>query len=308
MKILVTGGAGFVGSHVVRALLAEGHEVTVLDNLSTGSWDNVPVGDLHSWTMDLRGTRARREIGFCRFDAIVHLAGQTSEKVSLKDPYYDADENLMGTVNLLEAARQSGSPRIVMASSAAVYGDVAQSRLPLSEETPLLPRSFYGFTKMAAEHYLALYHRNYGLPYVSLRLPNVYGERQGEAGEGGVISIFARSIAQGEDIVIFGDGEQTRDFIYAGDVASGILAALRTEQVNTEYNLATRTETSLNQLVHLFAEVSGKDTEPHYGEARKGDILRSVLDNEKAKEGLGWEPKVSLKEGLARTYDYFARK
>lgn len=308
MKILVTGGAGFVGSHVVRALLAEGHEVTVLDNLSTGSWDNVPVGDLHSWTMDLRGTRSRREIGFCRFDAIVHLAGQTSEKVSLKDPYYDADENLMGTVNLLEAARQSGSPRIVMASSAAVYGDVAQSRLPLSEETPLLPRSFYGFTKMAAEHYLALYHRNYGLPYVSLRLPNVYGERQGEAGEGGVISIFARSIAQGEDIVIFGDGEQTRDFIYAGDVASGILAALRTEQVNTEYNLATRTETSLNQLVHLFAEVSGKDTEPHYGEARKGDILRSVLDNEKAKEGLGWEPKVSLKEGLARTYDYFARK
>jgi UDP-glucose 4-epimerase len=280
----------------------------VLDNVSTGAWEHVPMDEIHSWTMDIREKRARREIELCRFDAIVHLAAQTMVYASLKDPYFDADENLMGTVNILEAARKSGVKRVVLASTAAVYGDVAQSRLPLVEETPLLPLSFYGFTKLAAEHYLSLYKRNYGLDYVALRFANVYGERQGDKGEGGVISIFAKRIAEGEGITIFGDGEQTRDFIYAGDVAAGILAALHTENVNTEYNLATQTETSLNQLVQLFAQVSGKDCTPRYGEARQGDIRRSMLSNEKAKAGLGWEPKVSLKDGLANTYEYFATK
>ena len=154
-----------------------------------------------------------------------------------KNFYPDADENVMGTVNILEAARKSGVRRVVFASTAAVYGDVAQSRLPLVEETPLLPLSFYGFTKMAAEHYLGLYQRNYGLSYVVLRFANVYGERQGDTGEGGVISIFAKRIAKDKGITIFGDGEQTRDFVYAGDVAAGVLAALKTENVNTEYNI-----------------------------------------------------------------------
>ena len=308
MRILVTGGAGFIGSHVVRALLAENHEVTVLDNVSTGIWEHVPQGEVHCWTMDIRDERARREIAQSHFDGIIHLAGQTMVDVSIRDPYFDADENLMGTVNILEAARKSGVRRVVFASTAAVYGDVAQNRLPLVEETPLLPLSFYGFTKMAVEHYLNLYQRNYGLSYVALRFANVYGERQGDTGEGGVISIFAKRIAAGKGITIFGDGEQTRDFIYAGDVAQGILAALKTEQVNTEYNLSTQTETSLNELVRLFGEAAGREIVPEYAPVRAGDIKRSMLANEKARKGLGWNPQVSLKEGLSRTYEYFCNK
>ena len=305
VRILVTGGAGFIGSHVVRALLQEKHEVTVLDNLCTGTWEHLPQGEIHSWTMDIREERARKEIEQSHFDAIVHLAGQTMVDVSIRDPYYDADENLMGTVNILEAARHSGVKRVVFASTAAVYGNVDQSRLPLQEDTPLLPLSFYGFTKMAVEHYLNLYQRNYGLSYVVLRFANVYGERQGDTGEGGVISIFAKRIARGQGITIFGDGEQTRDFIYAGDVARGIMAALKTENVNTAYNLSTQTESSLKELVQLMGEVAGREIVPEYAQVREGDIRRSVLANEKAIARLGWQPKVSLKDGLASTYKYF---
>lgn len=305
MKILVTGGAGFIGSHLVRQLLALGHGVTVLDNLSTGVREHLPADGFAFWELDDRVPEARARIAAGRFDAVVHLAGQTMVDASIRDPHFDASENVLGTVNVLEAARASGVKRVIFASTAAAYGDVTEDVLPIVEELPLAPLSFYGLTKVTVEHYLALYQKLYGLDYVVLRFANVFGERQGDKGEGGVISIFAKRIVRGDGVTIFGDGGQTRDFIYAGDVARGIAQALVTEHVNTAYNLSTQTETSLNDLVRIFGEVVGKDLKPKHGTAREGDIYRSVLANEKARKGLGWQPVTSLQEGLRRTVEYF---
>lgn len=305
MKILVTGGAGFIGSHLVRQLMALGHEVVVLDNLSTGAREHLPAGGFTFWQMDDREPAARERIAAGHFDAIVHLAGQTMVDASIRDPHFDASENVLGTVNVLEAARESGVKRVIFASTAAAYGDVTEDLLPVREELPLRPLSFYGLTKVMVEHYLDLYHELYGLDYVVLRFANVYGERQGDKGEGGVISIFAKRVARGEGLTIFGDGGQTRDFIYAGDIARGICRALVTEQVNTVYNLSTQMETSLRELVASLARVTGEELTPVYAEAREGDIYRSALANEKAKAGLVWQPEVSLDEGLRRTVEYF---
>lgn len=305
MNILVTGGAGFIGSHLVRLFLSLGHDVTVLDNLSTGMREHLPAAGFTFWEMDVRSPEARGRIVAGHFDAIVHLAGQTMVDASIRDPHFDASENVLGTVNVLEAARQSGVGRVIFASTAAAYGDVTEDELPVAEELPLAPLSFYGLTKVTVEHYLALYQKLYGLDYVVLRFANVYGERQGDKGEGGVISIFAKRIARGEGLIIYGDGGQTRDFIYAGDIARGIAQALVTEHVNTAYNLSTQTETSLNDLVRIFGEVAGKDLHPEHGPAREGDIYRSVLANKKAHEGLDWQPVTSLEEGLRRTVEYF---
>lgn len=240
------------------------------------------------------------------FDAIVHLAGQTMVDASIRDPHFDASENVLGTVNVLEAARASGVKRVIFASTAAAYGDVEEDVLPLQEQLPLAPMSFYGLTKVVAERYLALYQALYGLDYVVLRFANVYGERQGDKGEGGVISIFAKRVAKGEPLIIFGDGGQTRDFIYAGDIANGIVHALTTEHANTAYNLSTQTETSLNDLVAIFGKAVGRELHPAHEAAREGDIYRSMLANKKAKASLHWQPEVSLEEGLRRTVAYFA--
>lgn len=225
---------------------------------------------------------------------------------SIRDPHFDASENVLGTVNVLEAARASGVKRVIFASTAAAYGDVEEDVLPLQEQLPLAPMSFYGLTKVVAERYLALYQALYGLDYVVLRFANVYGERQGDKGEGGVISIFAKRVAKGEPLIIFGDGGQTRDFIYAGDIANGIVHALTTEHANTAYNLSTQTETSLNDLVAIFGKAVGRELHPAHEAAREGDIYRSMLANEKAKASLHWQPEVSLEEGLRRTVAYFA--
>ncbi len=304
MKVLVTGGAGFIGSHFVRQAVNEGNIVVVLDNLSTGSMEHLSGIDFALWKQDLRNDEIIRQIVYEKFEVIVHLAAQTMVDASIKDPVYDAEENIMGTLNVLEAARQCGA-RVIFASTAAAYGDVLESDLPLVEKHGLQPQSFYGLTKVGVERYLALYHKHYGLDYVVCRFANVYGERQGDSGEGGVISIFAKRIAAGQDITIYGDGTQTRDFVYAGDIARGICKAMTTDNVNTVYNLSTQTETSLLELVAIISEVSQCDIAPKFGLAREGDIYRSMLSNQKAKTGLGWAPQVSLKEGLQRTIEYF---
>ena len=307
MKVLVTGGAGFIGSHLVRQLLEAEHAVTVLDNVSTGTWQHLPQGKdtCTCWEMDIRDKAAREKIEQAKFDVIVHLAAQTMVDVSIKDPEFDASENVMGTVNILEAARHSGVKRIIFASTAASYGDVTEDRLPIREEETLAPMSFYGLTKVTVEKYLKLYHDLYGLDYVALRFANVYGERQGDTGEGGVISIFAKRIAKEQGITVFGDGRQTRDFIYAGDIAAGIIAAMTTGKVNAVYNLSNQTETSLLELIELMAKAVGKEVEPEFAAPREGDINRSMLCNEAAVRNLNWQPQMDLAEGLARTINYF---
>lgn len=308
MKILVTGGAGFIGSHLMRKLQEAGHDAVALDNLSTGLKENLLPGmrlvvkDIHDRDVE---TLFQEE----HFDAVVHLAAQTLVSDSMTDPENDMYQNVAGTVRILECCRKYGVKRIIFSSSAATYGDVAETALPISETLPQTPLSFYGLTKKTAEKYLELYHLAYGLDYVVLRFANVYGERQGDGGEGGVISIFTKRLAQGKGITIFGDGKQTRDFVYAGDIADGILAALTTDAVNTAYNLSTTEETSLNELVQILSGIAGRPITPVYDKPREGDIYRSSLNNEKAICNLGWKPQVSLKDGLTRTYkDFEGRK
>ncbi len=305
MKVLVTGGAGFIGSHLMEYLLQNGHEAVALDNLSVGKRENLPEG-AKLLEMDVLDDRLVSEVVSGQFDAIVHLAGQTMVNKSIDNPAFDAQQNVLGTIRVLEAARQAGVDRVIFASTAAAYGNVPESDLPIKELRKTAPMSFYGLSKVTVEKYLDLYHKLYDLDYVVLRFANVYGERQGDGGEGGVISIFAQRVADEQDITIFGDGEQTRDFIYAGDIASGIGAALKTTEVNAAYNLSTQTQTSLRELVSVLSNVAGRKIIPKYAAERPGDIYKSMLSNGRARRGLGWKPNVSLEEGLRRTYAYFA--
>ena len=307
MNILVTGGAGFIGSHLVRHLLAKGENVTALDNLSTGLAENLPP-EAKLVEMDILDEELPKVVAAGAFDAIVHLAAQTMVDTSIKNPLLDTRENLLGTVQVLEAARAANVKRVIFASTAAAYGDVKEDDLPVREAQPTEPMSFYGLSKLSVEKYLEMYRKIYGMEYVVLRFANVYGERQGDGGEGGVISIFAKAVAERRDITIYGDGEQTRDFVYAGDIAEGILAALRTEEVNAAYNLSTQTETSLRELVSLLAEIWGREIVPKYGAEREGDIYKSMLSNSRARRGLDWQPATTLAEGLRRTYEYFCGK
>jgi len=304
MKVLVTGGAGFIGSHIVDQLVVEGHEVVVVDDLSTGSLDNVNLQAafvrLSVLDDELLDLFARE-----KFDVVLHLAAQTIVASSLAHPDVDARVNVLGTLQVLEGCRQHGVERIIFASSAAVYGDVAV--LPVPEESDKQPTSFYGLSKLTAENYIQMYHALYGLNYLILRYANVYGERQGDRGEGGVVSIFAGCINQQGTLNIYGDGGQTRDFVYVGDVAAANVQAVTTPYTNRILNISNQTETSVNELAALFGEIANWKGSPVYQPARSGDILRSMLRNSEARAALDWRPRTDLRTGLARTYKAFRR-
>ena len=304
-NILVTGGAGFIGSHVVALLLKQGYEkVCVLDNLSTGKKENVPAA-VPLEVLDIRSPELEAFLQKQQFDVVIHLAAQTMVPFSMAHPDLDEAINISGMVHLLEGCRKSGVKKIIFSSSAAIYGD--NQNLPLKETEAPAPTSFYGLTKAAGEQYIRLYKKAFGLKGIIFRFANVYGERQGETGEGGVISIFAQKIAKQEAVSIFGDGNQTRDFVYAGDIARAIVLGVGYEGSGT-FNVSTNQEVSLNQLIAALEKVTGKKLQVNYGPVRPGDIYASVLSHQAIVEKLNMTEFTPLEQGLAKTMAYFQRQ
>lgn len=301
MRITVTGGAGFIGSHLVDRLIEDGHTVQVIDNLYTGNKEFV-----HSKAqfieLDIRDPKLYSVLEEFRPDYIFHEAAQTEVSTSMSNPMLDCDINLMGLINLLNAAVKLDVKKFLMPSSAAVYGNL--DTLPLNEEMIGNPSSFYGLTKLTTEHYLRIYHEAFGLPYICYRYSNVFGPRQGNGGEGGVISIFAKAIVQGSPIIIYGDGKQTRDFIYVDDVVEANILGMQ-HQVTGIYNVSTGISSSVNLLVDEFRNISGKDIEVVYDKPRLGDIRDSVLATDKSEKELLFTAKYNLHDGLIKTYEYF---
>ena len=306
MKILVTGGAGFIGSHLLQLLQGQqGVEVVVYDNLSSGRREHVPKG-IRLVEGDVRDAEGlARLFASEAFDSVVHLAAQTMVPYSLSHPEEDCQINLLGLINILECCRKYAVKHIVFSSSAAVYGD--NLNIPLHEEEKPMPTSAYGITKMASEHYLRMYHDLYGLNTTVLRFANVYGERQGAGGEGGVVSIFCKLLAAGQGVTVFGNGEQTRDFVYAGDIAEALWRGSQLEGHHV-INISTQKETTVNQLLAAFKQAVGREFPVQYAPIREGDIFRSVLANGRCVELLGFCPAMNLQEGVARTYADYLQK
>ena len=302
MKIVVTGGAGFIGSHLAGAFLEAGHDVVVIDNLSSGRAEQVPGGaTLH--VLDIRSVEAGELIRKERPDVLCHHAAQMNVRYSVEDPVFDADVNVLGFLRLLEAARSSGTRAVLFASSGGtVYGDV--SELPTPETHQTVPVCPYGVSKLTGEHYLEYYRRLYGLRYVALRYANVYGPRQDPHGEAGVVAIFAKALLSGGGARIFGDGLQTRDYVFVGDVVRANLAALESDWCGA-VNIGTGKETNVVELHALVRAATGRSIMPEHVEAKEGEVRRSVLSYDRASRVLGWKPLVGLDEGLAATVDFF---
>lgn len=303
MKILITGGAGFIGSHIADAYLAAGHEVTVVDDLSTGRMKNIPARASFV-KADIRDREAmERLLREGRFDAVNHHAAQMDVRRSVADPAHDASVNIIGALTLLEAARAHGVRRFVFASSGgAIYGE--QDVFPATEEHPTRPISPYGVAKLTTERYLYYYDAVHGIRSVSLRYANVYGPRQNPEGEAGVVAIFTGKMLRGEEPLINGPGTQTRDYVYVGDVARANLAALGVDRT-AAFNIGTARETDVNMLFRALRPLTGSSAAERHGPAKAGEQLRSVLDVRRASAELGWRPQVPLEEGLARTVEYF---
>jgi len=302
MKIVVTGGAGFIGSHIADAFVGAGHDVAVIDNLSSGDRAQVPAA-ARFHEADIRSDDAVRAIEAERPDVLCHHAAQMNVRRSIEDPAYDAEVNVLGTLRLLDAAQKAGTKTVLFASSGGtVYGDV--EKFPISEAESTVPVCPYGVSKLTGEHYLEYYHRIFGVRYVALRYANIYGPRQNPHGEAGVVSIFSRALLGGSGARIFGDGLQTRDYVFVGDVVRANLAALDSDWCGA-VNIGTGTETNVVDLHTRLRRLTGRDLAPEHGPAVEGEVRRSVLDCSRAAKVLGWKPSVTLDEGLAATVDFF---
>jgi UDP-glucose 4-epimerase len=306
VKILVTGGAGFIGSHVVDAFLAAGHEVAVVDNLTTGDARNVdPRAHLHA--VDLRSARLAQVFEAERPEVVAHLAAQASVGRSVTDPIFDASVNVTGGLGLLECCRRFGVRRIIYSSSGgAGYGDT--DVIPTPETHPTLPISPYGITKIAMEHYVNAWSGIYGISGISLRYANIYGPRQNPQGEAGVIAIFCHRLLTGQTAMINGDGEQTRDYTYVEDVAAANVRAFERPDVTGPVNVCTGVETTVNQLYRALVAAAGSKVAAEHAPARPGEQRRSCLSPALAGRVLGWKPTVSLAEGLRRTFSFFQKE
>jgi UDP-glucose 4-epimerase len=295
VRTVVTGGAGFIGSNLVDALLERGDEVVVVDDLSSGKRENLNPG------ARFVETDIRKGIDADGADVIFHLAAQADVQTSLRRPDHDAAINVVGTVKVLEAAQASGAQVVFSSTGGAIYGECPE---PVREDGQRLPMSPYGIAKLCGEEYLAGWNRIHDSGHVALRFANVYGPRQEATLEGGVVSIFLERLGRGEETTIFGDGGQTRDFVYVGDVVRALLAATGTR--GGVFNVGTGQDTSVLDLHRLCAKVAGSTAEPRFQAARLGDVMHSRLDVSRAASVLGWRAETSLEDGLTRTWEWFA--
>ena len=301
MNVLVTGGAGFIGSHVVDALIAQGHHVAVMDNLTTGKRAHVnPEAVFHH--NDIRDPAIEDIISTFQAEVVIHHAAQIEVAKSVAFPALDAETNIIGSICLLEACRKRGVRKVIYASSAAVYG-VPQT-LPIAENHPVAPLSGYGISKHTVEHYLSIYKDLYGLDYTILRYANAYGIRQDPRGEGGVVSVFTQRLLSGKPCIIQGDGSQTRDFVYVTDIAQANCLAL-TRSDGDILNIGTGTAVTIKQLCDIMSGLTPDAKLVEYAPPRPGDIHDSCFDSGLARKNLEWEPQVSLQEGLECTLEYY---
>ena len=308
-RVLVTGGAGFIGSHVCDAFAADGWSVTALDDLSSGKEENLSTG-IDLVVADIRSPEAATLIRDGGFEVISHHAAQIDVRISVERPDHDASINIMGLLNLLQAAVSGGVRRFLYVSSGGVvYGEPED--LPVSETAPKQPLSPYGVSKLTGEHYLHFYRQIQGLESVSLRYSNVFGPRQDPHGEAGVVAIFGRSILEGRQLTIFGDGEQTRDYVYVGDVAQANVLSARLDVSDSKtmddvaFNVGTGLETSVNELASALMTVAGREVPVEHAPERPGELLRNCLDASKL-EGKGWRRAGVLEDGLLATYEWIA--
>jgi UDP-glucose 4-epimerase len=302
MRVLVTGGAGFIASHIVDELIKLKHHVCIVDNLSAGSEENIN-SEAKFYKFNITEIdKLKLVFAVEQPEVVIHHAAQINIQTSLSKPTFDAENNILGTINILECCREFGIRKIIYPSSAAVYGD--PKYLPLDENHPIDPISFYGISKHTPEHYIKIYAQVYGLKYTIFRYANVYGIRQDPEGEGGVVSIFTEKLLNNDTPFIFGDGEQTRDFIYVKDIVHANILALHKGD-NELLNISTNKAVTVNELFKVMKNISGSKVDVIHKEERKGDILHSYLDNKKAQEKLGFKVEVNIEDGIRETVQYY---